>query len=74
MCRVLQVTRNEHLNVYQFLPLADAQAKIETSRDDYNHRRLRSSFGHPTPSELATRGRNTGTSEAAMGPVSRFLR
>jgi transposase InsO family protein len=35
-------------------------------RNDYNHQRPHSSLGHLTPSEFATRGRNNGTSEAAI--------
>lgn len=58
--------RDECLNVHQFLSLADAQAKIEAWRDDYNQRRPHSSLGHLTPSEFATQGRKQGASKAAI--------
>ena len=45
--------RDECLNVHQFLTLADAQAKIEAWREDYNARRPHGSLGHLTPNEFA---------------------
>jgi putative transposase len=44
--------RDEHLNVHQFLSLADARAKIEAWRHDYNQRRPHGSLGHLTPNEF----------------------
>ena len=44
--------RDECLNVHQFTSIADAQAKIEAWRVDYNTRRPHSSLGHLTPSEF----------------------
>jgi putative transposase len=44
--------RDECLNVHQFLSIADAQAKIEAWRLDYNRRRPHSSLGHLTPNEF----------------------
>jgi len=46
--------RDECLNVHQFVSLADAQAKIEAWRLDYNHHRPHGSLGHLTPSEFLT--------------------
>jgi len=45
--------RDECLNVHQFASMADAQAKIEAWRIDYNQRRPHSSLGHLTPNEFA---------------------
>jgi len=47
--------RDECLNVYQFASLADAQAKIEAWRVDYNQRRPHSSLGHLTPTEFVAK-------------------
>jgi putative transposase len=58
--------RDECLNVNQFVSLAHAQAAIEAWRVDYNQRRPHSSLGHLTPSEFATRGRETRASAAAI--------
>jgi putative transposase len=44
--------RDECLNVHQFASIADAQAKIEAWRVDYNQRRPHSSLGHLTPNEF----------------------
>jgi putative transposase len=44
--------RDECLNVHQFASLADAKAKIETWRLDYNQRRPHSSLGDLTPNEF----------------------
>ena len=43
------VPRDECLNVNQFVSLADAKAKIEAWRVDYNQCRPHSSLGHLTP-------------------------
>ena len=45
--------RDECLNVHQSASIADAQAKIEAWRLDYNQRRPRDSLGHLTPNEFA---------------------
>jgi putative transposase len=45
--------RDECLNVHQFISLADARAKIEAWRQDYNERRPHGSLGHLTPNEFA---------------------
>ena len=44
--------RDECLNVEQFTSVADAQAKIEAWRVDYNQRRPHGSLGHLTPTEF----------------------
>ena len=44
--------RDECLNVHQFASIADAQARIEAWRLDYNQRRPHGSLGHLTPSEF----------------------
>jgi putative transposase len=51
--------RDECLNVHQFISLADAQAKIEAWRHDYNHHRPHGSLGHLTPSEFLTQRQAT---------------
>ena len=45
--------RDECLNVHQFASIADAQAKIEAWRLDYNQHRPHGSLGHLTPNEFA---------------------
>jgi putative transposase len=57
--------RDECLNVHQFLSLADAQAKIEAWRRDYNDLRPHSSLGNLTPREYVQARQATGTAEAA---------
>ena len=52
--------RDECLNVHQFTSLADAQARIEAWRVDYNQRRPHSSLGHLTPDEYAKQRQNRG--------------
>jgi putative transposase len=44
--------RDECLNVHQFLSIADAQAKIEAWRRDYNEVRPHGSLGDLTPAEF----------------------
>jgi putative transposase len=44
--------RDECPNVEQFASVADAQAKIEAWRVDYNQRRPHGSLGHLTPTEF----------------------
>ena len=48
--------RDECLNVHQFHSLADAQAKLEAWRIDYNQQRPHGALGHLTPSEFASHG------------------
>ena len=65
--------RDECLNVHQFESLADAQAKIEAWRIDYNQRRPHSSLGHLTPNEFARQRQEDRTIEVAplqLQPVS----
>jgi putative transposase len=45
--------RDECLNAYWFLSLADAQAKIEAWRRQYNESRPHTSLGWLTPQEFA---------------------
>ncbi len=45
--------RDERLNAPWFLSLADARAKIEAWRRDYNESRLHTSLGWLTPVEYA---------------------
>ena len=47
--------RDECLNVHQFASLADAKAKIEAWRFDYNQPRPHSSLGDLTPNEFVAR-------------------
>jgi putative transposase len=58
--------RDECLNVHQFTSLADAQAKIDAWRVDYNQRRPHSSLGHLTPDEYAEQRQNRGVEEVAF--------
>ena len=57
--------RDECLNVHQFTSIADAQAKIEAWRVDYNQRRPHSSLGHLTPSEFVAQRQARTTAEPA---------
>jgi putative transposase len=56
--------RDECLNVIQFVSLADACAKIEAWRIDYNGDRPHSSLGHLTPIEYARKRQGQWASEA----------
>lgn len=58
--------RDECLNVTQFISLADAQAKIESWRIDYNELRPHSSLGNLTPCEFTRRRQDNRTSETAI--------
>ncbi len=58
--------RDECLNVQQFFSLADAKAKIEAWRIDYNQRRPHGSLGHLTPMEFATQRQEQRTEEVAL--------
>ena len=56
--------RDECLNVHQFVSMADACAKIEAWRIDYNQHRPHTSLGHLTPNEFVTHNqeqRRTGS-------------
>ena len=57
--------RDECLNVTQFMSIADACAKIEVWRIDYNAHRPHSSIGNLTPIEFARKRQDQRTSEAA---------
>ena len=59
--------RDACLNVHQFLSLADAEAKIEAWREDYNQRRPHGALGHLTPNEF-TASRQEPV--AATAPIS----
>ena len=58
-------SRDECLNVHQFVSLADAQAKIEAWRCDYHDIRPHGPLGHLTPLEYALQRQVTRTAEAA---------
>lgn len=58
--------RDECLNVQQFFSLADARAKLETWRVDYNQQRPHGSLGQLTPSEFVTQRQRTRTLEAGL--------
>jgi putative transposase len=65
--------RDECLNVHQFFSLADARAKREAWRVDYNDQRPHGSLGQLTPSEYVTQRQQPRTSEAALlTDLSRF--
>jgi putative transposase len=57
--------RDEFLKVHQFASLADARARLEAWRVDYNEQRPHSSLGHLTPREFASRRRATTDAEVA---------
>jgi putative transposase len=57
--------RDECLNVHQFASIADAQARIEAWRRDYNQRRPHGSLGHLTPTEFMAQRQVTITARAA---------
>ena len=56
--------RDECLNVHQFTSIADARAKIEAWRLDYNQRRPHGSLGHLTPNEFITQRQAVRPAEA----------
>ena len=56
--------RDECLNAYQFLSIADARSKIEAWRVDYNLHRPHSALGQLSPREYLRRS-NTEGIEAA---------
>jgi len=57
--------RDECLNVHQFTDLADAKARIEAWRIDYNEARPHGALGHLTPREYAQRRQATMNREVA---------
>jgi len=57
--------RDECLNVHQFACIADAQARIEAWRLDYNQRRPHGSLGHLTPTEFMAKRQVMTTAEAS---------
>ena len=58
--------RDECLNVQQFFSLADARAKLETWRVDYNQQRPHGSLGQLTPSEFVTQRQHARTIDAGL--------
>jgi putative transposase len=58
--------RAECVNVHQFTSLADAQAKIEALRVDYNQRRPHSSLGHLTSDEFAEQRQDRGVEDVTF--------
>jgi putative transposase len=58
--------QDECLNVQQFLSLADARAKLEAWRVDYNQQRPHGSLGHLTPSEFVTQRQPKRIPEATL--------
>jgi putative transposase len=58
--------RNECLNVQQFHSVADARAKIEAWRYDYNQVRPHSALGHLTPSEFVIHRQGHRTADTAL--------
>jgi len=58
--------RDECLNVHQFTSLADAQAKIEAWRLDYNRHRPHGSLGRLTPDEFAAQRQVTRTDKSGL--------
>ena len=57
--------RDECLTVHQFASIADAQARIEAWRLDYNQRRPHGSLGHLTPIEFIAQRQVMTTAGAA---------
>jgi putative transposase len=55
--------RDECLNVHQFESLADARAKIEAWRLDYNQHRPHSSLGNLTPMEFLSQRQETRSAQ-----------
>jgi putative transposase len=58
--------RDECLNANLFVSLADAKAKLEAWRLDYNEERPHSSIGNLTPSEFAKQRQNNPAAKAAI--------
>ena len=54
--------RDECLNQFWFVNLLEAQARIETWRQDYNQERPHSSLGYQTPAEFAAQAAARGAS------------
>ena len=53
--------RDECLNATVFVTLADAKAKLETWRLDYNEHRPHSSIGNLTPAEFSKKSQRNRT-------------
>jgi putative transposase len=58
--------RDECLNVQHLFSLADAKAKLEAWRIDYNHQRPHGSLGHLTPMEFTTQRQEQRTEEVPL--------
>lgn len=58
------------VNSYWFLSLADARAKIEAWRRDYNESRLHTALGWLTPAEYAA---STGVNPGGCRPETRIM-
>lgn len=54
--------RDECLNQFWFVNLAEARERIEAWRQDYNHQRPHSSLGYQTPAEFAAQAAARGAS------------
>jgi putative transposase len=63
--------RQECLNQHWFLSLADAQAKVDSWRRDYNHDRPHSALGNQTPREYATSARALQTGARTASALAR---
>ena len=59
--------RDECLNVNWFMSIGDAQEKIETWRQDYNHFRPHSSLNDKTPVEYAVLHQNNSPNNLSVG-------
>ena len=57
------------LIVHKFLSLADAKAKIEAWRQDYNHQRPHGSLGHLTPDEVTSQHQARTAAEPAISQL-----
>jgi putative transposase len=61
---------DECLNSHWFASLADARAKIEAWRRDYNESRPHTALGWPTPAEPAA---SAGINRGGCRPEARFM-
>jgi len=63
--------RDECLNVYSFVSIAQVQELIEAWRQEYNHQPPHGALGQLTPSEYTERGQTKGSEAPALrlGPV-----
>jgi transposase InsO family protein len=60
--------RDEMLNREEFATLLQAQALLETWREEYNHERPHGALGYVTPAAFAESCRGAGTGFAALSP------